>query len=83
MNNKFKRVVCACMALTMLASVSACSSKDNNSSSSAASTADSAADPDASSTYQRQTIETDPVSETLSGFDLSEYSSGDEDSIRK
>lgn len=83
MNNKFKRVVCACMALTMLASVSACSSKDNNSSSSAASTADSAADPDASSTYQRQTIETDPVSETLSGFDLSEYSSGDEDSIPK
>ncbi|MGN0634546.1 MAG: glycosyl hydrolase [Oscillospiraceae bacterium] len=75
MNRKLRRVVCACTALAVLASMSACA--NGGSESSAASSAESAADSNAVTTRQRETIETEPVVETLSGFDLSEITGED------
>lgn len=76
MNMKLRRLICGCSALAMLASAASCSSdKDNTASSGSAnasgSTADSAeSSADTSGEYQRQDIPLDPVTETLSGFDL-------------
>lgn len=79
MNRKIRRAVCGCMALAMLASVTACGSSDKKSSS-------AAGDPNVSgsesavTTRARENIETEPVVETLSGFDLSEFG-GEESAV--
>ncbi len=67
MNRKIKRIFCGITAMALLASLSACASDD--SSSAANESSDESA---AETTRAREVIETEPVVETLSGFDLSE-----------
>jgi mannan endo-1,4-beta-mannosidase len=62
------------MALVMLSSVTACGKSDSSSGSSADA---SAADSGAVTSRVRENIETEPVVETLSGFDLSDVSGED------
>ncbi len=76
MKRKFRRIACACTALMMLASMTACSDKDNDKDSKASS-AESGSTGSAAETRAREVIETEPVVETLSGFDLSEVTGED------
>ena len=75
MKRKFKRTVCALTAAMMLASLASCSSSDSSSDSAAESTDDST-----TSSRERLEIATEPVTETLSGFDLSEVT-GEESNV--
>ncbi len=74
MNTKLRRILCGCTALALIASVG-CSDKEDNgkTSESQAASTESKAETDESAAeggYQRQDIPLDPVTETLSGFDL-------------
>ncbi len=64
----YKRFVCGAVSLCMLASVSSCGKQAKD--------GDSKAD-GGETTTTRQSIPTDPVNETLSGFDLSVVEGGD------
>lgn len=73
MNRKIRRSLSGLCALSMLFSVTACGDADSSSQDS------DSADSTSSSGYVRQTVETQPVTETLSGFDLSEVTGEESD----
>lgn len=79
MDRRFKRLICGCMALSMLASVTACGESNDKDGKNSSSSADNASAV-AMTTRARENIETEPVVETLSGFDLSEVG-GEESAV--
>lgn len=81
MNIEIKRALCGCMAILMMAGMSGCAGSTDNAESEAQTETDVSETEGTKesivTTRAREDIPTEAVSETLSGFDLSEVESGD------